>query len=137
MVALVLAAALLFPQGGGDASLAADRTTLQVGDSITLTVTVRAPEVGPIDIDEPQFAGFDVVERRDRSQVSVGTGVRTSRRDLVLRATDPGDFSMGPFRARVGGTVLLTNAVRVTVAAAARPDPHQRRPRDRRSGRTA
>jgi hypothetical protein len=94
---------------------------MHVGDSITLTVTVRAPEVGPIDIDEPQFTGFDVVERRDRSQVSVGTGVRTSRRDLVLRATETGDFSMGPFRVRVAGTPRLTNTVRVTVAPAAQP----------------
>jgi hypothetical protein len=124
MVGLFLLVALAVPQGEAGASLVADRTMAQVGDSVTLSVTVRAPEVGPVDIDEPALAGFDVVERRDHSQVSVGTGVRTTHRDLVLRTRRPGSFALGPFRIRVGGSVLVTNVVHLTVADVPRPGEH-------------
>jgi hypothetical protein len=96
-----------------------DRSRVGVNEIVTVTVTVRAAGALPVTIEEPDFPGFAVLDRRDRSEVSVEDGTRTTQRDLLLRAERPGTAVFGPFVVRQGESVAQSATVVIAVTGAA------------------
>lgn len=113
MVAAMLAFGLALQQP--QATVQVDRTEVPVGGILTLTLSVRASASLPIEIAEPAFDGFEVVDRRDRSQVSVEDGVRVTIRDIRLRAQRPGRAMIPAFRIQQEGAAVESTPIAVTV----------------------
>lgn len=97
-----------------------DRTVVEVGDELALTVTVSARGTGvPVEIDDPQLAGLEVRNRRDRTRVTVeeGTPTRVTIREFTLRALQEGAATIGAIRVRRGTDVAETPPIEVRVTA--------------------
>src|SRR5436189_993027 len=70
----------------------------------------------------PSLNGFTIVGTRDMTEVSfngASGSVRTTVRELQLRAQQPGALLIGPVRARQGVSVVATDPILVTVDSAA------------------
>jgi len=107
---------------GAEVTASVDRIRLRVGEELQLTVRARTRTADPVDITLPSLTGFAVVGSRDMTEVafSGGTGsVRTTVRELRLRAQQPGALLIGPVRARQGGSVVSTDPILITVDSAA------------------
>jgi len=128
MVALLLIAFAALQ--GAQATVQVDRTEVTVDGVVTLTLSVRAAASIPVEIEEPAFDGFAVIDRRDRSQVSVDEGVRVTVRDIRLRALRPGTLTIPPFRIRQDHQTVESAAISVTVTGAV-PVPPDLTPRVR------
>ena len=124
MILTVLTAVALVQGGGGGAEVTAsvDRIRLRVGEQLQLTVRARTRAADPVEIMLPPLTGFAVVGSRDLTEVafSGGTGsIRTTVRELQLRAQQPGALLIGPVRARQGGSIVSTDPILITVDSAA------------------
>lgn len=120
---VALLAALTLAQGA-EVTASVDRTRLRVGEGLLLTVRARTRTSDAVEIILPPLAGFAVVGSRDMTEVafSGGTGggsVRTTVRELQLRAQQPGALLIGPVRARQGASVVSTDPILITVDSAA------------------
>ena len=119
LLSLVTVVALL---QGAEVTASVDRTHLTVGEEVTLTVRARTRTADPIEIMLPPLTGFAIVGSRDMTEVAItGTNgsVRTTVRELQLRAEQPGALLIGPVRARQGRSVESTDPILVTVDSAA------------------
>ncbi|HET8712829.1 MAG TPA: BatD family protein [Gemmatimonadales bacterium] len=119
ILAVITAVALV---QGAEVTASVDRIRLRVGEELQLTVRTRTRTADPVEIMLPSLTGFAVVGSRDMTEVafSGGTGsVRTSVRELRLRAQQPGALLIGPVRARQSGSVVSTDPILVTVDSAA------------------
>ena len=117
---LALLAAVAMAQGA-EVTASVDRTRLRVGEELQLTVNARTRTAEPVEITLPSLTGFAVVGSRDMTEVafSGGTGsVRTTVRELRLRAQQPGALLIGPVRARQGASVVSTDPILITVDSA-------------------
>ena len=120
MLALLAAAALV---QGAEVTASVNRTRLRVGEQLQLTVRARTRTTDPVDITLPSLHGFAVVGSRDMTEVAFSGGagggsVRTTVRELQLRAQEPGALLIGPVRARQGGSVVSTDPILITVDTA-------------------
>jgi hypothetical protein len=114
--------------GDVEVGVSLNRRTARVGDTVILTVTLRAPGLESPRIEDPRLDGFEVLSKSDRTTVrysaSIGW-VREFSREYVLKALRPGEWTIPPVRASVQGTSYETEAVSVRVegegAAAAIP----------------
>ena len=107
---------------GAEVTASVDRTHLTVGEEVTLTVRARTRTAEPVEIMLPPLTGFAIVGSRDMTEVAItGTNasVRTTVRELQLRAEQPGALLIGPVRARQGRSVESTDPILVTVDSAA------------------
>src|SRR5260370_11410479 len=107
---------------GAEVTASVDRTHLTVGEEITLTVRARTRTAEPVEIMLPPLTGFAIVGSRDMTEVAItGTNgsIRTTVRELQLRAEQPGSLLIGPVRARQGRSVESTDPILVTVDSAA------------------
>ncbi len=107
---------------GAEVTASVDRTQLRVGEQLLLTVRARTRTADPVEIMLPSLTGFAVVGSRDLTEVafSSGTGsIRTTVRELQLRAQQPGALLIGPVRARQGASIVATDPILVTVDSAA------------------
>jgi len=107
---------------GAEVTASVDRTHLTVGEEVTLTVRARTSTAEPVEIMLPPLTGFAIVGSRDMTEVAItGTNgsVRTTVRELQLRAEQPGALLIGPVRARQGRSVESTDPILVTVDSAA------------------
>jgi hypothetical protein len=121
-VILPLVTALAVLQGA-EVTASVDRTRLRVGETLQLTVQARTRTADPVEITLPPLSGFVVVGSRDMTEVAFGgeTGrgsIRTTVRELQLRAQQPGALLIGPVRARQGASVVSTDPILVTVDSA-------------------
>lgn len=119
IVALLTALALV---QGAEVTASVDRTRLRVGEELLLTVRARTRTADVVEIILPSLSGFAVVGSRDMTEVafSGGTGsVRTTVRELRLRAQQTGALLVGPVRARQGSSVVATDPILITVDSAA------------------
>lgn len=109
---------LLWLQGQSPVITAsADRDSATVGEQIKLTVTVAASGRAPVQVDVPAFDGFDLVERKEHSQVAGGAAPRRiTEVVLTLRATRAGTWLLGPIVARQGATEVRTDGPEIEVA---------------------
>src|SRR4051812_11339461 len=120
MLALLAVAALL---QGAEVTASVDRTHLTVGEELMLTVRARSRSADAVEIVLPTLTGFAVVGSRDMTEVAFGgtTGggsIRTTVRELQLRAQQPGALLIGPVRARQGQSVVSTDPILITVDSA-------------------
>jgi hypothetical protein len=107
---------------GAEVTASVDRTHLTVGEEVTLTVRARTRTADPVEIVLPPLTGFAIVGSRDMTEVAItGTNgsIRTTVRELQLRAEQPGALLIGPVRARQGRSVESTDPILVTVDSAA------------------
>ena len=118
LLGLALAALLQ----GAEVTATVDRTRLTVGEEVLLTVRARTRSAEPLQLLLPPLAGFAIVGSRDLTEVSMsGTGaaVRTTVRELQLRAEQAGALLIGPVRVRQGQSSTATDPILVTVDSAA------------------
>jgi hypothetical protein len=111
---LALAAALQ----GVAVTASVDRTRLMVGEEVTLTVHARSRSAESFQIVLPPLAGFAIVGSRDLTEVSTsGTAgpMRTTTRELKLRAEQPGALLIGPVRVRQGESATSTYPILISV----------------------
>jgi len=107
---------------GAEVTAGVDRTSLRVGEELTLTIRARSRAADPVEIMLPPLTGFAIVGSRDMTEVAIGGAsgsVRTTVRELQLRAQQPGALLIGPVRARQGVSVVATDPILVTVDSAA------------------
>jgi BatD DUF11 like domain len=109
---------------GAEVTASVDRIRLRVGETLQLTVQARTRTADPVEITLPPLSGFVVIGSRDMTEVAFGgeTGgrsIRTTVRELQLRAQQPGALLIGPVRARQGASVVSTDPILVTVDSAA------------------
>src|SRR5438876_10032182 len=70
----------------------------------------------------PTLNGFAIVGSRDMTEVAISGAsgsIRTTVRELQLRAQQPGALLIGPVRARQGVRAVATDPILVTVDSAA------------------
>jgi hypothetical protein len=118
---LPLLTALLIVQGA-EVTASVDRTRLRVGEVLQLTVRAQTRTADQVDIMLPPLSGFAVVGSRDMTEVAFSGGtssIRTTVRELQLRAQQPGALLIGPVRALQGGSVVATDPILITVDSAA------------------
>jgi len=105
-----------------DVTARVDRTHVAVGEDLTLTIRARTRSTDPIGVVLPGLTGFTIVGSREVSEVTiegVGGPVRTTTRELQLRAGRPGTLVIGPVRVHQGSREVTTTPVTVTVDSAA------------------
>jgi len=118
---LPLVTALLVVQGA-EVTASVDRTRLRVGEEVMLTIRAHTRAADPVDITLPTLNGFAIVGSRDVTEVAFSGGagsIRTTVRELTLRAQQPGALLIGPVRAHQGGSVVATDPILITVDSAA------------------
>ena len=118
---LPVCAALLVVQGA-EVTASVDRTHLRVGEELMLTIRAHTRAADPVDIMLPPLNGFAIVGSRDMTEVAFSGGsgsMRTTIRELQLRAQQSGALLIGPVRARQGGSIVATDPILVTVDSAA------------------
>jgi len=118
---LPVIAALLAMQGA-EVTASVDRTHLRVGEELMLTIRAHTRAADPVEIMLPSLNGFAIVGSRDLTEVAisgVSGSIRTTVRELQLRAQQPGALLIGPVRARQGVSVVSTDPILVTIDSAA------------------
>src|SRR5438128_2604414 len=88
-----------------DVTARVDRGRIVLGDEIGLTVRARARTAEPVSLELPPLTGFLVLSTHELTDVSVGGAgapVRTTVRELQLRATKVGTLVIGSVHARQG-----------------------------------
>src|SRR6266850_2064165 len=101
---LPVVSALLLMQGA-EVTASVDRTHLRVGEELMLTIRAHTRAADPVEIMLPPLNGFAIVGSRDMTEVAISGGsgsIRTTVRELQLRAQQPGALLIGPVRARQG-----------------------------------
>src|SRR5467141_1454962 len=118
---LPVVTALLVVQGA-EVTASVDRTHLRVGEELMLTIRAHTRTADPVDIMLPPLNGFAIVGSRDMTEVAISGGagsMRTTVRELTLRAQQAGALLIGPVRARQGASVVATDPILVTIDSAA------------------
>ncbi len=96
-----------------------NRSTAKVGETVVLTVTLRAPGLRSPEIEDPGFVGFEVLSSTDRStfrySAIVGGAVREFSREYTLRALQAGEFTIPPVRIAVESDLYETEALSLFV----------------------
>ena len=105
-----------------DVTARLSRTRVAAGDELTLTIQARTRSPEPVTLTLPALTGFTIVGSRDVTEVTVegvGTPIRTTTRQLQLRAQRPGALVIGPVRVSQGRREVATPSLTVTVDPAA------------------
>ncbi len=100
---------------------AVDRARLRVGEELMLTVQARTRSAEALTLTLPPLNGFAIVGSSDRTEVSIaGTGgpLRTTSRQLVLRAVRAGTVTIGSVRVSQGRDVVATDQITIVVDSA-------------------
>ena len=104
-----------------DVTARVDRTHVAAGDNLLLTIRARTRSAAAVTVALPAFTGFTVVGSREVTEVTLealGGPVRTTTRELELRAQHPGALVIGPVRVEQDGRRVTTAALTVTVDSA-------------------
>ena len=120
--ALLLSVVAATTMQGAEVTATVDRTRLVVGEEVMLTVRARTRSTEALEILLPPLAGFAIVGSRDLTEVAMsGTAgpVRTTVRELQLRAEQPGAVLIGPVHVRQGQSAVATEPILITVDSAA------------------
>jgi len=105
--------------GGPSINISAqvDKTAVELGDRLTLTLTVDGDltNVNMQDFKLPE--GLQVVAQSRASNVSLGAGEvkRSVNLVYVLLAQEPGTFQLGPFQIIHQGKPVLTEPIEIVV----------------------
>lgn len=121
MTYILLLAALSVAAAQGDVQVSAslDRHTAEVGETVVLTITLRATTLRSPEIDEPSLTGFEIIASSDRSSFRFSTtagSVREFSRQYTLRVATAGQLTIPPLRVSVDGSLYETEALQLTAA---------------------
>ncbi len=118
LIAVALLPVLAWQEQEVEVSASLNRSTAQVGETVLLTVTLRAPGLRGPEIEDPQLEGFEVLSTTDRSTFryspSIGA-LRELSREYALRPLQVGEFTIPPIRVSIDGALYETEALRLTV----------------------
>ena len=94
-----------------------DKTAVEVGDRVTLTITVDGDLTNVNMQDFNLSDGLRIVAQSRASNVSVGGGEvkRSVSLTYVLLAQEPGTFQLGPFKLVHQGQSVLTEPIEIVV----------------------
>src|SRR5467141_3077165 len=112
----------VFVMQGAEVTASVDRTHLRVGEELMLTIRAHTRAADPVEIMLPPLSGFAIVGTRDMTEVAISGGsgsIRTTVRELQLRAQQPGALLNGRVRPRQGSSVVATDPILLTVDSAA------------------
>ncbi|HXI33832.1 MAG TPA: BatD family protein [Gemmatimonadales bacterium] len=118
LLALLLALQTQRPQ----VTASVDRTRVAMGEELTLTVRARSRSSVPVQFQLPTLDGFSVLASHDVTDVAVSGAagpLRTTTRELRLRADHAGTLVIGRIRARQGTLEMSTDPIGVTVDSGA------------------
>lgn len=143
-IARVLAGILLLlPLAGGGAEAIeidarADRTDVDADGKIALTLTVRGGQGEP-EVDLGSTTGFEIYSAGTSQSISIVNGQVSSSitYTYLLSPRGEGEFTIGPFEARIGGEAATAPAIRIRVtpgASSGAPPPRESAPRPSRGG---
>lgn len=111
---------LAAPQGEVEIEADLNRQVAQVGETVLLTVTIRAPGVYSPEIQDPDLPGFEVLSVSDRSIFRFTTtlgAIREFTREYTLRAREVGRITIPRIVVSVDGTLHETDALHIAVDA--------------------
>ena len=109
-------------------SATVDKTTVDVGDPITLTITISG-DLTDAQLTQPEFPdGFSVAARSQATNFSIRAGVmeRSVSVHFVLVPQQPGTFQLGPFHLARRSQAFTTDPIQITVQK--RPVPPNLQP---------
>lgn len=95
-----------------------NRSTVQVGETVVLTVTVQAPGLRTPEIEDPELVALEPLAKADRSTFHFSTSagaVREFAREYTLQAKERGRFTIPPIRVRIEGRLYETEALQLEV----------------------
>lgn len=117
MVGTWLLALMLAAQQAPVVSIDVDRTDLLVGDEVAVTLQAQTSGNEPATIVNPPFAGFEVLDQRDRSAVRIRDGqpVRETTRRITLRVLRAGTLTLGPAEVRQGNVSAASGTIEIRV----------------------
>lgn len=98
-------------------SVQVDRTTVDVGAQLALTITVEGT-IQQVELKPVEFPkAFRVVAQSRSTHLSMEAGQAKRSISLVyaLMALEPGHFTLGPFEVRRRGQSLLSDPLEITV----------------------
>ena len=110
-----------------------DKTHADVGDRVTLTITLTGPfmeaQLQPMQLPDE----LRVIAQRQASQVSMQLGHVERSMSLVylLAPQAPGKFPLGPFHVNYQGQTASTEPITIDVAKPALPPNLQKQPQPR------
>ncbi len=111
---LALAPVLAVQVGDIEVRARLNRQTAQVGETVLLTVTLRAHGLHSPEIEDPKLEGFEVLSSSDRSTFrfspSLGS-VREFAREYTLRVLQQGELTIPPIRVAVADVLYETEAL--------------------------
>ncbi len=115
---LLLAATLSVQADDVQVNASLNRTTARVGETVLLTITVRARGLHSPEIENPNLEGVEVLSTADRSTFrfspSLGA-VREFSREYTLRALQAGELTIPPIQVVVEGMLHETSALQLVV----------------------
>jgi hypothetical protein len=96
-----------------------DRTSVMVGEIVTLTIRMAVEGSAPARILDPPLSGLEVRGSRDVTRVEFEGGVarRSITRELRLAAVRDGRATIGPVRVERDGVLRETSPITITVTA--------------------
>jgi hypothetical protein len=118
---MLAALALILLQGQPlDLTASVDRPRVAVGEEIVYTLRAIGHSTAPFRVDLPALDGFALVERRERTDMVVGTRepTRAYTLELQLRAEQVGSWQIGPIRIEHGVASAFSPVARVSVVSA-------------------
>jgi hypothetical protein len=95
-----------------------NRSTAMVGETVLLSVTLRAPGLRSPEIEDPRFTGLEVLTKTDRSNFRYSQtlgALREFSREYTLRTLQAGEITIPPVRISVEGDLYETEALRLMV----------------------
>lgn len=111
-------------------SVEADKTTVELGDPVTLTITLRG-DLSDVDLSQLQFPeGVSIAGRSQSTSFSIraGTMERSMSLVYVLIPQHPGAFQLGPFTIEHRHKELKTEPIDMTVKKRTLPPSQRLRP---------
>ncbi|OLC07058.1 MAG: hypothetical protein AUH42_04290 [Gemmatimonadetes bacterium 13_1_40CM_70_11] len=120
-MSIVALLALLLQGSAPSVTAAVDRARLRMGEELTLTVQARTRSAEALALTLPPLTGFAIVGSSERTEVSISGAagpLRTTSRQLVLRAMRAGTVTIGPVRVRQGREVIATHPITIVIDSA-------------------
>lgn len=107
-----------------------DKTAVEVGQPVTLTITLSG-ELSGVQLPPPQFPeGLAVAARSQSTSIAVRAGVQERSTGLVyvLVPQQAGTFTLGPFSVTHGKQTLEAPSITLTASKSALPPSLRRQP---------
>ena len=118
LLLLLLTGTTVGQQDEVEVSAALDRSRAQVGETVLLTLTLRAPGLRSPEIEDPKLDNFEILSAVDRSTfrfTTSGGAVREFTREYTLRLGEAGEFTIAPIRISIDDVLYETEALHLRV----------------------